>query len=59
MEYFKSLTQKDLASLIQSTERELFVSLPLFHREIADAGHSDRVTERSNRLSNLSRKALR
>ena len=37
MEYFKSLTQNDLASLIQSTERELFVSLPLFHREIADA----------------------
>lgn len=37
MEYFRSLTQKDLASLIQSTKKELFVSLPLFHREIADA----------------------
>jgi len=37
MEYFRSLTQKDLASLIRSTERELFVSLSLFHREIADA----------------------
>ena len=37
MEYFKSLTQNDLASLIRSTERKLFVSLPLFHGEIADA----------------------
>ena len=37
MEYFKSLTQNDLASLIRSTERELFVSLPLFYGEIADA----------------------
>ena len=37
MEYFKSLTQKELASLIQSTQRELFVSMPLFHCEIADA----------------------
>lgn len=37
MEYFKSLTQNDLASLIRSTERKLFVSLPLFYGEIADA----------------------
>ena len=37
MKYFRSLTQKDLATLIRSTERELFVSLPLFHGEIADA----------------------
>ncbi len=37
MKYFESLTQNDLANIIKSTKKELFVSMPLFHREIADA----------------------
>jgi hypothetical protein len=37
MKYFKTITQFDLINIIKSTKHELFLSLPSFHKEIADA----------------------
>lgn len=37
MEYFKTITQVNLINIIKSTKQELFLSLPSFHKEIADA----------------------
>lgn len=37
MEYFKSITQSELADLIHATKKELYLSLPSIHKEIASA----------------------
>ncbi len=37
MNYFKSINQDDLVQLIKNTKKELFLCLPSFHKEVAEA----------------------
>jgi len=50
MEYFGSLTQKDLAHLIRSTKKELLIALPMFHQEIAEAIMSVATVESDEKI---------